>query len=141
MFSQVTAYFMRRSDLLLAGDYDKIAAQYIYPLPMYLGCSRVIVRNADEMTSMLCLLRSAYLQRGVITTLPHLTALDLPRSGSFRAWVDWQELALPAEHTRVSSAIYYCRTTATGLKVEMVEYTKMSMPELNPHFAALALSA
>lgn len=141
MFSLVTAHFMRRADLLFAADYDKIATQYIYPLPIYQDRSLVIVRNAQDMTLMLCLLRSAFLRRGVTATLPRVMALDLPRGGSFRAWVEWQELALPAEHTRISSAIYYCRTTATGLKVEMVEYTKMSMPELNLHFAALALSA
>ena len=119
----------------------RVAAQYIYPLPLYLGQSRMIVRNADEMTSMLCLLRSAFLQRGVIATLPRVTAVELPRGGSFRVWIDWQELALPADATRVSSVVYYCRTTAAGLQVEMVEYTRLSMPELNPHFAALALSA
>ncbi len=141
MFAQLTAHFRRRADLLFAGEYEKIAKQYIYPLPMYLGCNRLIVRSPDEMASILCLLRSAFLQRGVIATLPRVKALDLPRGGHFRVWVEWQELAIPAEATGSSSVIYYCRPAPSGLLVEMVEYTKPSMPELNPHFAALALSA
>lgn len=141
MFAQVTAHLCHRAERLWNGKYDAIAAQYVYPLPMYMGESRLIVRNADEAASMLCLLRAAYLERGVIALQPRVTALDLPRAGRFRAWVDWHELAIPAEETRVSSAIYYCRSTPAGLRTEMVNYTRLSMPELKPHFAALALSA
>ncbi|MCU0826548.1 MAG: hypothetical protein MUE52_03895 [Tabrizicola sp.] len=127
--------------MLLQGNYAPIVAQYVYPLPMYLGESRVIVRTPEEATGMLCLLRAAYLERGVVTLLPRVTAVGLPREGRFRVWVDWQELALPAEESRSSSVIYYCRSTPAGLRIEMVNYTRVSMPELNPHFAALALSA
>jgi hypothetical protein len=141
MFTQVSALLRHRAERLWNGQFDALAAQYIYPLPMYMGSSRLIVRNADEAASMLCLLRSAYLQRGVIALQPRVTALDLPREGRFRAWVDWHELAIPAEETRLSSVIYYCRMTASGVRTEMVNYTRLSMPELKPHFAALALSA
>ena len=141
MFSQVTAHFRHRAELLFAGAFDRIAAQYSYPLPMHLGSRRVIVRSADEMAEMLCLLRAAFRQRGVIATEPHVTALDLPRAGRFRAWVEWQELGTAAEVLGVSSVAYYCKTAPGGLHIEMVEYSRLSMPELNPHFAALALSA
>jgi hypothetical protein len=141
MFSQVSAQLRHRAERLWNGQYDAIAAQYIYPLPMYLGESRLIVRNADEAASMLCLLRAAYLERGVIALQPRVTAVDLPRDGRFRVWVDWHELAIPADHSRQSSVIYYCRTSGPGLRVEMVQYTRLSMPELYPHFASLALSA
>jgi hypothetical protein len=141
MFSELTAQLRHRAERLWNGQYAAIAAQYIYPLPMYLGSSRLIVRNADEAAAMLCLLRAAYLERGVIALQPRVTAVDLPRAGRFRAWVDWHELAIPAEASSLSSTIYYCRITATGIRIEMVNYTRQSMPELRPHFAALALSA
>ncbi|HOZ33600.1 MAG TPA: hypothetical protein PLM52_12030 [Tabrizicola sp.] len=141
MFSQVSAQLRQRADRLLSGQYDWLAAHYVYPLPLYLGPSRLIVRSRDEAVSMLCLLRAAYLERGVIALQPRVTAVDLPRDGRFRVWVDWHELAIPAEHSRQSSVIYYCRTSGPGLRVEMVQYTRLSMPELSPHFASLALSA
>lgn len=141
MFSELTAQLRNRAERLWNGQYDAIAAQYIYPLPMYLGESRLIVRNADEAVAMLCLLRAAYLERGVVALQPRVTAVDMPRAGRFRAWVDWHELAIPADASSLSSAIYYCRNTAAGLRIEMVNYTRQSMPELRPHFAALALSA
>ena len=90
---------------------------------------------------MFCLLRAAYLERGVIALQPRVTAVDLPRAGRFRVWVDWHELAIPADESRLSSAIYYCRSTPAGLRTEMINYTSPTMPELSPHFAALALSA
>jgi hypothetical protein len=141
MFSHVTAHLRRRAELLLGGHFDQVAAQYLFPLPLYLGASRVIVRNAVEATDILCLLRAAYLERGVIALQPRVTAIDLPRDGRFRAWVDWHELALPVEKSRVSSVLYYCKSTPTGLRTEMINCTRSSMPELSPHFAALALSA
>ena len=141
MFSLVTAHLRRRADLLFGGHYDQIAAQYSYPLPMYLGTTRVIVRNPDEACSILCLLRAAYLERGVIALQPLVTAVDLPRDGRFRAWVDWHELARSAQESRASSVVYYCKSIPTGLRTEMINCARPSMPELNPHFAALALSA
>jgi hypothetical protein len=141
MFSQLTAQLRHRAERLWNGQYDALAAQYVYPLPMYLGPKRLIVRNADEAASMMCLLRAAYLERGVIALQPRVTAVDLPRAGRFRVWVDWHELAIPAEKSRLSSVVYYCRNAPSGLCIEMVNYTRLSMPELHPHFAALALSA
>ena len=41
----------------------------------------------------------------------------------------------------MSQAVYYCRETELGLRTEMLDYTHLSMPELNQEFQALALSA
>ena len=71
----------------------------------------------------------------------YVAMIDLPRAGRFRVWVDWQEIAFPAEASRISQAVYYCRHTALGLRTEMLNYTFLSMPELNGQFEALALSA
>lgn len=141
MFSHVATLLRNRADLLLQGAYDAVAADYHFPLPVFLDGRMVIVRTPDEAKAMLCLQRAAYLQRGVIAVRPQVRALDLPRSGRFRVWVEWQELALPVDGTRISDAVYYCQQSPSGLRIEMVNYTRLSMPELQPHFAALALSA
>jgi hypothetical protein len=72
---------------------------------------------------------------------PKVVALDLPRGGRFRAWVDWNELTMPVENARLSSVVYYLRETDSGLKTEMVEYTRLSMPELAPQLAAMGMAA
>lgn len=48
---------------------------------------------------------------------------------------------MPAAEMRISQAIYYCRVTDLGPRIEMVNYTRLSMPELHQEFEALALSA
>jgi hypothetical protein len=141
MFSQVASQLLNRATWLLAGQYDRIVAEYCFPLPVHLGTSRVIVRSPAEAVSMLRLQRAACLERGVVALKPVVTALDLPRAGRFRIWVDWHELTLPEQGPMQSSAVYYCRQTPAGFRIEMVDYTQLSMPELQPHFAALARSA
>jgi hypothetical protein len=37
--------------------------------------------------------------------------------------------------------VYYCRKTPDGFRIEMIDYLRLSTPELQPQFAALALSA
>jgi hypothetical protein len=141
MFSQVASQLRNRAAWLLAGQFDRIVAEYCFPLPVHLGPSRVIVRSPEEATAMLGLQQAAFLGRGVISLQPCVTAMDLPRDGRFRAWVDWHEQAHPGQRAQLSTAIYYCRQTPAGFRIEMVDYTRLSMPELRPHFAALALSA
>lgn len=141
MFSQVTATLRARADQLMAGRLQDVVQGYTYPLPLHMGAHRIVVRTPDEALAMLGLLRTALIDRGVVQLRPTVTAIDLPRAGRFRVWADWHELAIPVDGTRMSSAVYYCRNTGSGLRTEMVAYTRLSMPELNPQFAALALSA
>jgi hypothetical protein len=139
MFAKVQAQLRNRADLLLTGRLEELAQQYRYPLPLFLGKSRLIVRNADDGRAMLGVLRQAFRDRGVHAIQPEVVAVDMPTSDRVRFWVDWHEIAPDA--TRVSSALYYSRLTPDGMRTEMVSYTRLSMPELNPSFAALALSA
>jgi hypothetical protein len=141
MFSEVASQLRNRASWLMSEHYDRIVADYCFPLPVHLDHSRVIVRNPDEASAMLRLQRAAFLERGVISLTPSVTAMDLPRGGRFRIWVDWHEVTLSDQVSPQSKAIYYCRQTPGGFQIEMVDYTRLSMPELQTQFAALALSA
>ena len=141
MFSEVASQLRNRASWLMSEQYDPIMADYCFPLPLHLAHSRVIVRNPDEAVAMLRLQRAAFLERGVVGLTPCVTAMDLPRGGRFRIWVDWHELTVSDQGPLQSKVIYYCRQTPTGFRIEMVDYTRLSMPELHTQFAALALSA
>ena len=141
MFQQAASQLCLRASWLLAGQYDRIVEQYHFPLPVYLDSSRVIVPGAPEATAMLRLQRAAFLERGVVALKPAVVAMDLPRGGRFRLWVDWSEHTQPDGPVRSSQVVYYCRQVSDSFQIEMVDYTRLSMPELRPHFAALALSA
>lgn len=141
MHSQVTSHFRRRGELLLAGRIDELIGSYIFPLPVFLPEQRMLLNGPEEAILVFAVLRRSLLQEGVMALQPKIRAVELPREGRYRLWVDWQELVMPSGEMRVSSAIYYCRTTPLGPRVEMVNYTRLSMPELHQEFEALALSA
>lgn len=141
LYSQITSHLQRRGELLLSGQIDALVADFEYPLPVFLGTSRLVISAPEQACGIFDHLRKAYIERGVVMLRPTVSAIDLPRAGRFRVWVDWQEIAFPAEASRISQAVYYCRHTALGLRTEMLNYTFLSMPELNGQFEALALSA
>lgn len=140
-FSQITTHLQTRADLLLSGQIDRLVADYLFPLPVFLHSSRLLIQTADQAASVLSHLRDALVDRGVVALRAKVSAVDLPRADRFRAWVDWHEIVGPSEPPRLSQAVYYCRQTDAGLRTEMVHYTRLSMPELNRQFAALALTA
>lgn len=141
LFSQVSKHLQSRAEMLLSGQLDRMAADYVFPLPIFLHRSRLVLHTPEHALLVFAHLRAALVERGVVRLKPGISAIDLPRAGRFRVWVDWQEIASPADATRISQAVYYCRQTDLGLRTEMLNYTHLSMPELNHQFAALALSA
>lgn len=141
LYSQVLTHLQTKGELLLSGQFDLLTASYHYPLPIFLHSSRLVLHAPDQASTVFRHLREALVERGVVSLRPKVSAIDLPRAGRFRVWVDWQEIAFPVEATRVSQAVYYCRDTGIGLQTEMISYTRLSMPELDRQFAALALTA
>lgn len=140
-YSNLTAMLHCRGELLLCGRIEEMVASYIYPLPVYMQSRCMILQSPLDAYLVFDMLRKALVGRGVVALQPQVNAVELPRDGRFRVWADWHELAFPVEETRKSSVIYYCRQTEAGPRVEMINYTVTSMPELNQQFAALALTA
>lgn len=140
-YSQIIAEMHRRADGLLAGDLDDLVKDYTFPVPVDLLATRVIVRSAKESRAMLALQRKVMLERGVTKLEPVVKAVDLPRAGRFRVWVDWHEIAPSPENGRMSSAVYFCSIDGAALRIQMIQYLRLSQPELRPQFAALAMTA
>ncbi len=140
-YSQISKHLRQRGELLLSGQIDRLSADFIYPLPLFMQSSQLVITSPSHAWMIFDHLRTALVEQGVVALRPKISAIDLPRAGRFRVWVDWQEIGFPAEATRISQAIYYCRATEPGLRIEMLNYTHLSMPELDRQFAALALSA
>lgn len=141
MYSRVSKHFADRADRLIRGQLDHLVQDHVYPLPMHLAANRIVLRNPDEARAVYGLLRQEMLDRGVTRLSPVVSAIDIPRKGRFRVWVDWHKEGGESVDGQGSSAIYCCRDTPAGLRIEMIAYINLSMPELNPRFAALALSA
>jgi hypothetical protein len=141
MFQDMARHLSARAEKFLAGQLVEMLKDYTTPMPVYLGDHRMVVGGPDQALTMLSFLRDAMLARGVVALRPTVKAIDLPRGGRFRAWVDWHEIAYPPSASRWSTVTYYCRQTHHGPQTEMMHYTRQSMPELAQRFAALARSA
>lgn len=140
-YSQVIDHMRRRADWLLAGQADELIADYSFPVPVELPMTRVVVRTPDEGREMVRVWHAALVKSGVVRLESNVIALDAPRGGRFRIWVEYHEVIPGRTVNNFTSVLYYCSTTATGFRIEMVSYPQLSMPELNPKFAAVALSA
>lgn len=139
--SQISAHFRDQADRLLAGDLDRIGQEYSFPLPIHFPNNLAVALNLDDSSAILARRRAELVARGVVALRPSMTAIDLPRAGRFRVWVDWKEMTATGTEIRGSSAIYYCRTAATGLQTEMIQYTYVSPPGQGATQDDLALSA
>jgi hypothetical protein len=139
--SQISAHFREQADRLLAGDLDRIAEEYAFPLPIHFPDDLAVAFTLEDSSAILAQRRAELMARGVVALRPTVTAVDMPRAGRFRVWIDWNEQTATGTEIRGSSAIYYCRTAATGLLTEMIQYTHVSPPGQRPKRDALALSA
>jgi len=140
-FPTLLTLLRSRSACLLAGQLDPVVASFVYPLPIFAASRWIVLGNADQALSFCRHAHAVLCQRGVVALQPKVTAVELPRGGRFRVWVDWYELALPATGTRLTSAIYYMRDGSAGPQVEMIAYQLSRQSDICPQTEELALSA
>jgi hypothetical protein len=123
--SLITAHVFRRGDLLLSGQIDTLLSTYAFPLPVFLEERLLLIGNEDQAREILDHLRLSLKDRGIGKMEPKVTAVELPRAGRYRVWVDWNELGAPSGDPGLTQAIYYCRETKDGIRIEMVNYTRL----------------
>jgi hypothetical protein len=139
--SGVLAHLAQRGDMLMSGQIDTLLATYVFPLPVFVEERLLLVQSPDQAHAILDHVRRSLANRGVTRLRPKVTAVELPRAGRYRVWVDWHEGAAGFDVAGLSQAIYYCRETEDGPRIEMVNYTKLASPVLNRQIVALALTA
>ncbi|MBA3908323.1 MAG: hypothetical protein C0524_00265 [Rhodobacter sp.] len=140
-FSKISDHMRLRADWLLAGRLDELVADFVYPVPIELLSTRLIVHNPDEGRAMLALWHDALVRNGVVALKSDVVAVGVPRRGRFRIWVEYHEIVPGQQEDRFTSILYYCSRTLSGIRIEMVCFPHLSLPELDPQFAAMALSA
>lgn len=140
-FAPLLTLLRNRSEWLLSGQLDPVVASFTYPLPIFAASRRIVLTNPDQALSFCRHVHGALGQRGVVALHPKVIAVELPRGGRFRAWVDWYELALPVTGTRLTSAVYYMRAGASGPRTEMIAYQCARQSDCAAQFEDFALSA
>lgn len=131
MFGTVLAGLQRRADLLLAGNYREMAADYGCPIGFYHGDRVLAVRSTDEFVTLFAAVHMSLQRRGVLRLVPVVKAVELPRKGRQRLWVRWNQVAANPADSRAAEVIYYCRQTPGRLVTELVQYLQLGLPEMH----------
>lgn len=139
--TQVSAHLRRRAAALLGNRLDEILADYLFPLPVDLGDTRLVVQGPEQARAILALQRQSLSDCSIVTLRPRVAAISLPQVGRYRVWVDWTEQGSCGAPDRHASVVYYCRGDGTELRIEMVHYTRLAAPDLQSCIEALAPTA
>ncbi len=123
MFQHLQDQVQRRADLLLAGRFEDMSHEYLFPLPVYLGSRLIAIGDAAEGIAQAAALRRALRQRRVDRLTITVKALELPCDGRFRVWADWHATAQDAGYSRRLGLVYYMRETTFGYRSEMLHYS------------------
>lgn len=129
MFQRVQDLLNWRATLLLTGRYDDLAASYIFPNVAFLEGRQLVLPNADAAVTLLQRLAQRLLARGVYRMIPSIKAMEIPRDGRFRVWVHWRETSTTPANENSSYGICYFRETETGLRSEMMDFSRVSKPD------------
>lgn len=139
--SQIVAHFQAQADQLLAGDQERFVEMYSLPLPIHSPGGLTVVVDPEGGTDFLNQMRAEWAKRGVVALRPDVSAIELPKANRFRVWIDWKEIDATGVEAPGSTIIYYCRKGPTGLRTEMMQYTRIATPGLVTDQTLIARSA
>jgi hypothetical protein len=117
---------MRIAALFNAGDIAPIADCASYPLPIQMDGNLTLFRTREDMISALTHYRAQNIAQGFAPSRAQVVAVDLPRKGRFRLWVDWHYDTRDAPPRPRTQNIYYCVMINGQITVEMVQYLRFA---------------
>jgi hypothetical protein len=118
-----------------AGDLLSMTEDFVFPLPVQVQEKLALIHRPADMVALFECCRAAIAPQGLKPSHPRIIAMDLPRKGRFRLWVDWSCHAFPTPDQVHTKNIYYCSFIGSRIQVEMVQYLHIAAE------GSLALSA
>lgn len=122
MYQKLQDQVQTRADLLLAGRFDDLAPEYLFPMPVYVNDQMIPLRCPAEGINRAAALRDLLQRRQVDMLKITVKAVELPRAGRFRVYADWHALSQTAKQSQLWQLTYYMRDTAQGVRSEMLHY-------------------
>lgn len=139
--SQILAHFQEQANCLMAGDLQRFEDMFSLPLPIHFPNGMTVVLDQECGGQILNQIRDELLSRGVVCSRPEISAVELPKADRFRVWIDWKETTADGIEVSGPSIVYYCRKSPTGLRTEMVQYTKVASIGIATDQTVIARSA
>ncbi|MFN3971222.1 MAG: hypothetical protein ACK4L4_07610 [Gemmobacter sp.] len=116
-----------RAACLTAGRYDLLAAEYVYPLAVYLPGAPAMLASAEETQDFFCGFHAALQRRGLTRLSARVTAEGLPLNGRARLWSDWYAEGPGQPPELVAQTICYRRAAGGDDRTEMLEFTLLDI--------------
>lgn len=128
MFQKVQDHLHWRSGMLFKGRYDELASTYLLPHVVYLENRILAQPRIADVIRFLAHLHAQSLARKVTACTIRLTAVEVPRAGRFRAWVQIADVIGGDTGETPTEAVYYFHQTAQGFRTEMMDFTRLAIP-------------
>jgi hypothetical protein len=90
------------------------------PLAVQVCGTIYVVRTADDLARMVSIKRADWKRRGMGQVTGQVTACELPRKGRYRLWLALVQ-PCPGAATIQEDYVLYCRETAKGPRIEMID--------------------
>jgi hypothetical protein len=128
MYQQANAFVQKLAQHFNASDFAALAEGYVFPLPVQVDGELLVLHSAAEMVIAIAQYRAVNVAAGLVPSAPRIVAIDLPRNGRFRLWLDWHYGAPDATRQEVTRNVYYCSTIGNRIQVEMVHFLRVAAP-------------
>lgn len=128
MFELMDSLMQWRASLMMDGRMDDMAREFIFPFALYVGGGWKSFADPEMLALCFASTMQSRLNRGIVRMETKVVAMDLPRDGRFRVWVDHNDYAASGLVSDRYSSVNYCRETAQGVRTEMLHVYPLAGP-------------
>jgi hypothetical protein len=126
MYQRIKSLVHRMAAQFNAGEFHALSADYVFPLPVQVNGSLVVLHTPSDMAVALANYRDQNTSQGLSPSYPNIVAIDLPRNGRFRLWVDWTYTPDSGPEASRTQNLYFCSLVGTRIQIEMVQYLRVA---------------
>jgi hypothetical protein len=109
-----------------SGDFHAVTEDFVFPLPIQLDKQLVVLHNASQMAAALASYQLVNAAQSLTPSTPQIIAVEIPRNGRFRLWVDWVYGQGPKKDQTRTKNLYFCSAIGNRVQIEMVQYLRVA---------------
>lgn len=136
MSTPILRFFNDLASDFISDRLDVVAAQFVYPLPLYAGDKLQVFGGAEVYVEAISMYREAVRDAGITQIVPRIIAPGLVVRNISGVWVEWDHCDRDGRVVRISQVRYYLshKGAQVPAKIEMVEYTMTAFPEVTAQY-------
>ena len=117
-----------RAAALMAGRYDLLVKEYLYPLTVYLPQRPPMSATPQIVWGLFQAFHAAFVAGGMTVLTARVAAEGLPQGGRSQIWTDWFGEGPDLARRQVAQTVCYLRTEGAANRTELLEFTRLDLP-------------